>query len=452
MDKGSSKRPYIEMSNRTYKKSLRAFQEGLEESKHTKKQPYLLASLSLAGAGIAAAILLFSVVNLPQPVGQSDSPVMLSDEDNQEYQVPESLSDVKVDSEIVNELIYRGPYVFSPIQPEPVHNEEFWVALNPEWGSNEVSIVDGTKTTLTGPESEEINILLFDENASEEQISKETNQLLSEHPYTSGTQLPTDKLHKYLVNARIVFSHEPVGYSFNDQSFFYSLKNDETNRFYDLFSSELYGKRIVLFADFPLEQSEKWAQSYYFMSNIFPSASPYVLDESETVSENGRPLTKDVVTSIEYNNYQQKTVALYENTELNFSTYVPKNAEIDRFEQNGFTEWRISENPDDKTFYSFGKLDPDFDLTRSQDILVDTYKIEPDSIDVMDEDVISFYPKENYDDEPTDQVSGYFSLYQLNDSWYFIYYQFDPNSEQEAGGVTQEKQMPQYFIDELEWE
>jgi len=79
-------------------------------------------------------------------------------------------------------------------------------------------------------------------------------------------------------------------------------------------------------------------------------------------------------------------------------------------------------------------------------------KIEPDSIDVMDEDVISFYPKENYDDEPTDQVSGYFSLYQLNDSWYFIYYQIDPNSEQEAGGVTQEKQMPQYFIDELEWE
>ncbi|MDQ0208351.1 hypothetical protein [Alkalicoccobacillus murimartini] len=451
MYKKSSKQEYVEMSNRTYHKSLHAFREGLEESNQRKKQPYLLASFSLAGAGLAAAILFFSFVDSPTPTGQLDAPLIINEENEDKYQLPEALKDIEVDSEIANKLIPRGPYVFSPIQPEFMHNEEFWITLNPDWKINEESIEGGTKTTLSGLESEELTFLLFDESSSENLIKREIDQLLLKHTYTSVTQLPTDDVHRYVVNARLILSHDRVGFSFNDQSFFYSLKDENTNRFYDLFSSELYGKRIVLFADFPLDEPDKWAQSYYFMSNIFPEESPYVLDISEDVSENGRPLTKEVVTSIDFDDYQQKTVTLYENNELNFSTYIPQNADINRIEQEGFTEWRISEDPTDNSFYSFGKLDTDFDPTLSQDILVDTYGIDADSIDVNNKELITFYPKEYNEDEPTDQTTGYFSLYRLNDSWYFIYSQIDPNSKQEIG-VIGAKEMPQYFIDELEWE
>ncbi|MGN7312141.1 hypothetical protein ACTHQ4_13695 [Alkalicoccobacillus gibsonii] len=453
MKKQPSDQDYVEMSDQTYQKSFHAFKQGLAEAPSRKNKPYLLASLSLAGAAIAATLLFASTMDAPTPNGQGDAPYILEDEkqdENVELELPEGLKDIEVNIQLARQFIKRGPYVFSPTQPELLHHDEFFVSLSTDWNVESFDIKNGTKAVLSGPDSEEVTIILFDNNSPEEIITQEANKLLDEHPYTVSTKLPYEDLRNHFINARVVLSHDRVGFTIDKDAWLYSFENDQTKRFYDLFSSKLYGKRILLFANYPLDQPDKWAQTYYFMSNIFPEESPYVLEVSDELSEDGRPLEKEVVTSIDFEGYTRLEVELYHNKELQFSTYLPKNAKVDRIAHREFTEWKITSDSESNSFYSFAKLDSDINVDELKEILVHTYGIDSRSIEVHDDESISFYT-ETLDGKQTNEMTGYIKKYTFNKESYFIYQQIDTSIEFESAQVLF-TQMPDYFIEELEWE
>ncbi|MFK3939886.1 hypothetical protein ACI2JA_20455 [Alkalihalobacillus sp. NPDC078783] len=453
MNKQPSDQDYVEMTDQTYQKSFHAFKQGLAEAPARKNKPYLLAGLSLAGAAVAATLLFVSMMDAPSPNGQVDAPYTLVDEQQEEnIELPKVLKDIEINTQLARQFIKRGPYVFSPIQPELVHHDEFYISLSTDWNAETNSIKNGTKTVLSGPDSEEVTIYLFDDDRSEDTITEVVDNLLKEHPYTSATQLPYEDLRNHFINARVVLSHDRVGFTIDKDAWLYSFENNKTNQFYDLFASRLYGKRILLFANYPLDQPDKRAQTYYFMSNIFPEESPYVLEVSDELSEDGRPLEKEIVTSIDYEGYSRLEVDLYHNKELQFSTYLPKNVKVDRIAHKEFTEWKISSETESNTFYSFAKLDSSISIKQMEYILVNTYGIDSNSIEIYDNETIAFYPKTTFgDDEQTSEVTGYMKLYRFNEESYFIYSQIDPGINPESAQVIF-TQMPSYFIDELQWQ
>lgn len=439
------------MTDRTYQKGFHAFKQGLDGTPSRKNKPYLLASLALSGAAIAATLLFVSTIEAPIPNGQGDAPYTLVDEQqDKNAELPEVLKDIEINTQLARQFIKRGPYVFSPIQPELIHHDEFYISLSTDWNAETNPIKNGTKTVLSGPDSQEVTIYLFNDDSSEDTITEVADNLLKEHPYTSATQLPYEDLRNHFINARVVLSHDRVGFTIDKDAWLYSFENDETNQFYDLFASKLYGKRILLFANYPLDQTDLRAQTYYFMSNIFPEESPYVLEVSDELSEDGRPLEKEVVTSIDFEGYSRLEVELYHNKELQFSTYLPKNSKLDRIAHNEFIEWKISSETESNSFYSFAKLDSDINVDELEDILVHTYGINSRTLDVHDDETISFYP-ETTDGKQSKEVTGYIKKYTFDKEFYFVYHQIDTSIETEPAQVVF-TQMPQYFIDEIQWQ
>ncbi|WYP27592.1 hypothetical protein NSQ54_05635 [Alkalihalobacillus sp. FSL W8-0930] len=445
MNKQPPDQDYVEMSDRTYQKGFQAFKHGIDGAPARKNKPYLLAGLALAGAAIVAMLLFVSVTGAPNPIGQADQLIIIGDENEDEAEVPASLEDVEIDTEWALELIPRGTYDYSVTKTESLHHGEFTVSLSTDWNIREENIKDGTKTTFTGPNSEELSVVIFDHLSSKDTVMQEAENLLSEHPYTSATRLPYENLVKYIVNTEIGQRHDRLGFTIDQHSWFYSFENQETDRFYDLFASELFGKKILLFADYPLDQPETWAQTYHFMSKIIPKAyQPYVLEVSEEVSKDGRPLEKEMVTTVQLDEYVSEAFKLYQNEELRFSTYIPKESEINEFVHKDFTEWRVSLDTTDKQFYSFGLLHSKLELNQVEDFLIDTYGITFDAIEKANDETITF-------DDPINKISGVLKLYSIHNKTYFMYEQIDSTSTQQFGEWPS-AQLARYFFNEIQWQ
>ncbi|MEY8750143.1 hypothetical protein [Alkalicoccobacillus gibsonii] len=447
MKKQSSDQDYVEMSDQTYQKSFHAFKQGLAEAPSRKNKPYLLAGLSLTGAAIAATLLFVSTMDAPSPNGQGDAPYILEDEKQDENSVPDILEKVEFQDEFAKEAIERGPYFLSPQQPETIHHNEFSISTNDDWEIKEQEIPKGTKTTLIGPNSQELTVLLLDDPQTD-QASVEIETFLNEHPYTSSTELPIEQVREYVIDARVLLSFDDTQFRFDDQAYMYSFKNDETNRLFDIFSSEMYGKRLILFTDFPLDEPDIWAQAYFFMTRVYPAESTYVLSTSEEKGEDGRALTKDVFTAsfgVSSSYYRRTTVEWYENKELGFSTYIPQNAQVEKVVHNGMMEWIVDVPEEGPSFYSFGKIDQTIAFNDIKDLFISEYKIDEKSVSKENENPFTF---NYYTDE---QGSGYVNLVEFKGSWYFIHRHNSSEEVPEDSEIREFMGMPSYFLDELVW-
>lgn len=101
------------MTDRTYQKGFHAFKQGLDGTPSRKNKPYLLASLALSGAAIAATLLFVSTIEAPIPNGQGDAPYTLVDEQqDKNAELPEVLKDIEINTQLARQFIKRGLMFF----------------------------------------------------------------------------------------------------------------------------------------------------------------------------------------------------------------------------------------------------------------------------------------------------------------------------------------------------
>lgn len=411
---------YQPLPHQTYRKSLDSFKAGLNNPEPKRNKTSLIA-FTATGMGLAIAGALFLSFYPFSSIPDQPSGEQIPAEINPENEVDQTtLEEMDENEALIEELFLRDALMPDASQSHLIHNDEFQIML-PDQMHNRVSekqIQSGTKTTLTGADTEIISLFLFDKDTPDDYVATFTDDLLSEHHFTETTTVPIN---------RVTEQVESMGGGFfNDHLFtesetsIYAMKNEETDRFYELYKMDLFGKQLILFGDYPLNQPDSKLVSYFTLGNLSPAETPYLLNEGEIDPTSGLPRTKEMLLREgALPRYDSITFQLTEIDGLPFTPYLVEDASPEKINHDGFTEWRIRENEtSESSFYSIGKMDPSFDISQSEEILMNGFDVDLAHL----EDIDGLATNENFAYYDTvEQKSGSFLLYSYEDEWYFTY-------------------------------
>src|SRR5699024_3291154 len=114
---------------------------------------------------------------------------------------------------------------------------------------------------------------------------------------------------------------------------------------------------------------------------------------------------------------------LHEIEELNITSYLPKDVNVQQIDHEYFTEWRFTENHiPESSFYSFGKLKSDFPIENGKKVMFEAFDIDP-AYSPPDEGDIPHhysYATANAEEEGIG-FGGNFGLFEENNEWYYMH-------------------------------
>ncbi|WYP26762.1 hypothetical protein NSQ54_01190 [Alkalihalobacillus sp. FSL W8-0930] len=433
MDNPKEKK-YIVLPHSAYTKSLKAFKQGMqdaEEPKPKSRGAYIASSL---GAAALLGFIIFTVLPI------TDNQEQPADEENQVEKVEEvneekavDFDEIDVNEELLSEVVERPDYELGDVGgggDKQFHHDELQVFVPDDWemSRSDDGFANGTKTTLTGFGGVQQTILIFENEASQEEVNQAREELLSDIMYTKATEVPMDWL-------RYLFEEEQqLGIEFHflsrydnrfaieldDTTKMYTLINENDRRLYDYVEADLFGKKLILLTDINSTHSSKLASTYVTLSGITPSnAYDMVAAYGPYEQKYGRRSSITILTGMP--TYDFTELLLYEH-ELGFTSYLEEGTEVEKIERNGFTEWKfVHEKNGNNSYYSFGKLDPSVSVEDAKETLINGYEFDPQYVEGASH--VSFYHimRQGQDDE----MLRTFELVQKQGDWYYIFTQAD---------------------------
>ncbi|MBM0066303.1 hypothetical protein [Alkalicoccobacillus gibsonii] len=444
MDNPKEKK-YIVLPHSAYTKSLNAFKQGMQdgaEPKPKSRGAYIASSL---GAAALLGFIIFTFL----PV--NDNQEQPADEENQVEKVEDVMEEKAVDfdeidvnEELLSEVVERDQYTFSDVVQNdqyelsessgggdrPFHHDELQVLVPDGWElsrSND-AFANGTKTILTGFGGVQQTILIFDNEASQEEVNHARAELLSDIVYTKATEVPMDWL-RYLFEEEHRLGIEFHFYSrynnrfaieLDDTTKMYTLLNENDKRLYDYVEADLFGKKLILLTDINSTHSSKLASTYVTLSAITPSdLNDMVAAYGPYENKYGRRSSITILTGMP--TYDFTELLLYEH-ELGFTSYLEEGTEVQKIERNGFTEWKfVHEKNGNNSYYSFGKLDPSVSIEDAKETLINGYEFDPQYVEGASH--VSFY--HILRQGQANEMLRTFELVQKQGNWYYIFTQAD---------------------------
>ncbi|TSB47925.1 hypothetical protein [Alkalicoccobacillus porphyridii] len=427
-DKGKK---YIPIPHHTYKKSLTAFKKGLDEMEKPKPRNRVALVASIGAIGVAGVLALALAPTFDSQDKPAEPVEMNRDEDieNSEFDIEEieeiEIDEIGVNEDLLSDVFVREPFdVGSSSHSWSIHREELMVMVLEDWIVNKEEIEHGTKTIINGTTGLNQTILIFDSEATQDEMEQAKSDLLADYVYTEATVVPTDQLASYMENHPVTDGLFMLGFEerfaieLDEETKMVTMINEPEGRLYDYVEATLFDKKLIFFSEVPTNHSSQLAATYYTLSSITPS-DDYEVSKGPYDQKHGRPTFLTMVMG----GFQWEFVDLhlYEH-ELGFTSYIREGATLEKIERNGFTEWRFSdESTKEHRYYSFGKIDPSIPLEDIKRTLIDGYGLDHKGVDGLSE--IMFSHRENPDTE--NEIGRSFELVQKQGEWYYIYTEDD---------------------------
>lgn len=451
--------PKVKASQEAREKSLQAFQDGLKENRSTHKKEKRLKfrkhliglSLTVAAAGLVT-VLTFGAFGEPSPedAGSQGSDGPQKQESEQTNIEPQEISD------ILNEILKRRPLCLEEtehFQHVDLFEEGPLYSYMPgdwEWM---VSEDKNTHTLhLTGPAGEEMYLMLFKQEASD-LFNKRVQGVAANYAHAEKIPIQTEHFVEELKTNRMIHPKFddilPFDITNTEMAAFIDKEN---GTFHDFIVSELFGYPMIFTSKLSLDDVDSWNLPIHFFTEIHVTEEPMVVrgSEGEDHPEYKRPIDKTVLVSIGAS-WRPEIIEmeLYENEELQLTSYLPADTEVERNEHEYFTEWRFT-NPSisKNSFYSIGKLNDGFPFENGEEIMFDTFGIDP-AFSPGPLGNTHYYPYESiYAGKDSDSnIGGYFELFEANGAWYYMHTHND--YEEYNGGHLLTRL--EYFISSIEW-
>ncbi|MGN7313085.1 hypothetical protein ACTHQ4_18515 [Alkalicoccobacillus gibsonii] len=430
MDNPKEKK-YIVLPHSAYTKSLNAFKQGMQdgaEPKPKSRGAYIASSL---GAAALLGLIIFTFL----PV--TDNQEQPADEENQVEKVEDvmeekavDLDEIGVNEELLSEVVERDQYELGEVGggDQPFHHDELQVFVPDDWemSRSDDVFVNGTKTILTGFGGVQQTILIFEDEASSEEMNQAKEELLSDITYTKATEIPMDWLtylfeeeHQLGIEFHFFSRYENrFAIELDDTTKMYTLLNENDRRLYDYVEADLFGKKLILLTDINSTHSSKLASTYVTLSAITPSSEIDVA-YGPYEREYGRRSSITILTGMP--RYGFTELLLYEH-ELGFTSYLEEGTEVEKIERNGFTEWKfVHEKNGNNSYYSFGKLDPSVSIEDAKETLINGYEFDPQYVEGASH--VSFY--HILRQGQANEMLRTFELVQKQGDWYYIFTQAD---------------------------
>ncbi|MHA6252427.1 hypothetical protein [Oceanobacillus sp. CAU 1775] len=453
------KKQQTQASQEAKEKSLRAFQDGLKDSARTpiKRKKFGLRKhvvgvfSSVAAVGIIT-VLAFGVFDVPSPEDTGGQ----GNEDIQEEVAPKVMDQQEI-SNILNEILKRQPLDLgesADFQRVGFSNLDLMTYVPADWIVEEME--DGDKLTmqLSGPTGEEMTLQLFKQDAPDV-FSEHLEEV--EASYAHAEEIPIE-LGTFIETLK----SNPMVSSNYDDIFPFELTNadmvafidKENGTFHDFITSELFGYQMIFTSKLSLEDTESWDLPIHLFTELHAVGA---LDIHDSIGrdhlEYNRPIEKTVLLPIGASFTPDVVqMELYENEELQLTSYLPIDTEVGRIEHDQFTEWRFTNSSiSDDSFYSIGKLKEEFPLKDGEEIMFDAFDIDlafapPEIAGAAIPNHYS-YASANSGEDGEINISGFFEFFESNNEWYYMHKH--ANYDDYNGGYLITRL--DYFIKSIEW-
>lgn len=446
--------------NDAREKSLLAFQDGLNQARlqkpekkgHKFRQRVIGITASAVAVGIAGVLVLSTgvledsnsdvTVTTDQP---SDREVLLPDEENAiEMQDNEP-------KDLLEMLLNRPSFDYDDINGMPtssIFNDELNVYLPSDWTIEETKGRDAHSIQMSGADGEQMNLLLFDEIYSQEAFDTHLQELTANYVEAEEVSVPIAKfIEEIRLSHQISFPYENVFPFEIESAEITAFFDEEEGKFMELYISELFGHPMIFTSELSLDDTESWMLPIRFFT-FMQVNYPHTIHGSvgELHPEFNRPIEKSVLLQVGAIGVEEVDVELYENDELNMTSYLPRGTEVERIEHDQFIEWRFTEpNVSENSFYAFGKLKNGFPLENRKEIMFEGLNIDLAYSDNTEGENSNHFSYQSERDE--EFFDGYIELFEAGGEWY--YKQKHADRHDYNGGVY--IQRLDLFIDSMEW-
>ncbi|RDW20070.1 hypothetical protein CWR48_04925 [Oceanobacillus arenosus] len=453
------KKQTVKASPEAKEKSLRAFQDGLEDNRstHKKRNRFKKRVMGLSSTVAVAGIVTVLAFSTGIFGGHNDMNI----QENGSNQGPQSIHAVTDkqtgDTSNVKEKIWnRHPLEFedwAAFQPMGIFNDDLEIYLPKDWTVDEIEDEDTYSTHITGTDGEQMNLVLFQKD-DPEVFNTHLHELTANFAETEQISIPVDELVDELKSNDLVpFNYNNV-FPFEIENAEMTAFVDEANgKFMELYTSELFGYQMIFTSELSLKDEESWnLPIHLFVTMRIHQSLIWPGSEGGPHPEFNRPIAKTVLLPIGAVARPDKVeMELYENEELNMTSYLPKGTEIQQNEHELFTEWHFTNPSISKySFYSFGKLKDGFPLEDAKEIMFEAFGIDPafSPPEIAGDKFPHYsYSSANAGEVSGSSIDGFFEFFEANGEWYFKHKHAD--SKDYNGGYLIARL--NYFIDSIEW-
>lgn len=440
----------MKASNDAREKSLRVFREGLNQTSlhKTKDNQRKLRQRVIGISSTAVALAIAGVLVLSTGIlGDSSSKLPIVQQ-NEGRATDESKEEAKHLLERVWDRPGFGYEDINGIPTDSIFNDELMVYLPWDWDIDEKEEDDVYSVQMSGENGEQMNLVLFNEDYDQEVFDAHLQELTASFAEAEQVSVPVEEFINELK------SRNQVGFPY-DNVFPFDITNAEITAFFDeengkfieLYISKLFGHPMIFTSELSLDDPESWVvpiQFFTFMQTNYPFTIHG--SEGELHPEFNRPMEKSVLLQVGAMGVEEVDVELYENEELNMTSYLPSNTEVERIEHGDFIEWRFTEpNVSENSFYAFGKLRDGFPLENGKEIMFDAFNIDLSYSEDLGGGIP--YHFSYYSGMEDAFIDGYIELFEANGEWYYKHKH--ANRHDYNGGVY--IQRLDLFINSMEW-
>ncbi|WP_067727187.1 hypothetical protein [Oceanobacillus damuensis] len=449
----------MKASDEAREKSLLSFQDGLKQAglhkpkkKHRKLRQRVIGIASTAvAAGIAGLLVLSTGIigdsNSDNTVGQGNGRDVV-------HQNEENAMDVQnEESKNLIETVWNRPaFDYDDINGVPtssIFNSDLKVYVPRSWTIDETEGDAAHSIHMSGTNGERMNLVLFNEDYDQEEFDARLQELTASFAEAEEVPIPVDEfIDEIRLSHQVSFPYENV-FPFETENAEITAFFDEDNgKFMELYISELFGHPMIFTSELSLDDTESWMLPIRFFTFMQAADYPYMIhgSEGDLHPEFNRPIEKSVLLQIGAMGVEEVDVELYENEELNMTSYLPRGTEVERTEHGEFIEWRFTEpNVSENSFYAFGKLKSGFPLENGKEIMFDAFDIDLSYSEDLGGPIPYHYSYYSGMDE--EFIDGYIELFESGGEWYYKHKHAD--REDYNGGVY--IQRLDLFIDSIEW-
>lgn len=455
-----NKKKRMEVSDEAREKSLLAFQDGLKEAgpqnkkrKRRKHRKQMIGFSSTIAAACIVTVLAFSTgvfdehnteVIISQGNGGNQgqkSEQVVTDEQNEET------SNIK-------EMIWkRHPSDYNDLvnlDIRSIFNDDLMVFLPKNWTIDETKGENTYSIHMSGTDGERMNLVLFQGDNNQDVFNAHIQEMTASFSDAEQITIPADAFVDEIKASREIYLNYDNVFPFEIENAEITAFIDETSgKFTELYTSELFGYPMIFTSELSLRDTESWSLPLQFFASMY-THEPFVFQgsEGEPHPELNRPVEKTVLLPIGASSAEIVEMELFEIEELNMTSYLPRDGEVERIEHEHFTEWRFTETHiPESSFYSFGKLKSGFPLEDMKEIMFEAFDIDPAFSPPVDGDITHHYSYDTANAEGGIGIGGYFELFEVNGEWYYGHKHAD--WQDYNGGFLSSRL--NYFIDSLEW-
>lgn len=452
----------MEPSDEAKEKSLQAFQDGLQADRpqQRKKRKFRKRVIgftsTFAVIGIAIVLAASQGTFDEQSSDSEDIPSQGSndnvagEQDTEEVTYEESRYHIDGLAENIWERTPIDYEISNDFQSVSIFNNHLGISIPHAWKVNEIDGEDMYSIKLTKSSGDEINLVLFHKDNQElfdSHLQELTDRFSSAEPVIIHPQKFVDRIKS---TQQISFVYEDVFPFDIDQAEMTTFIDESNDKLMDLYTSELFGYQMIFTSELSLSDVEIWDEPIHLLATMRVNDSLVIHgSESEPHPDVNRPMAKTILLPLGAISVDTVEMKLYINEELQVSSYVAKDAEVERIEHEHFTEWRFTEpHILDTTFYAFGKLKSSFPLENGKEVMFEAFDIDLAYSD-MHEGVNPYhYSYDSANAQAGIGVGGYFELFEVDGEWYYIHKHADWNNYNGGYYTSRLK----YFQDSLKWQ